>query len=171
MGTLSPKVRSITCIIICALSAIIIRLLTDLNITIIIDILILIPGFIISYILSNKLDIRVSNIMFYVITLCSLFAINIFNGSSIALNLSISDWEKTVIKNIGNYCSFDCSIENRTIYSENNIEVYKWHGLSYVYEGTIKKIDDSLEYKISLENKCIVKELNKKYKVLNGKCD
>ena len=170
MGLLSPKTRSIACIVICILLAVTLRLLTDLNITIIIDILLFIPGFIISYVLSNNLDIRVSNILFYVVVLISGFIVQTFINSSIALNISINDWEKTVAKRINNECSSDCKIENRSIYDENNTEIYKWHGLSYVYDGHIKKVDGEIEYKISLENKCIIKELNKEHRILDGKC-
>lgn len=168
---MAPKTRSLVCISICILSSFFIRIFTDLNLTIIIYILLFVPGFILSYILSIKLDIRLSHILFYIIFFCSMLLFIVFEESDTSLNISINDWEKTVLKKLGNKCSINCKIENRAIYDENNNEVYKWYGLSYVYDGQIRKENNFLEYKISLENKCIIKELNKEHKILNGKCN
>ena len=171
MNIFLPKVRSVICIFICILLSLFIKLFTDLNMVIIIEILLFIPGFILSYILSTKLDIRISHFLFYIIVFLSFLLVSSFSKSSIALNISIQDWERKVIKNLDNECSLTCIIKNRTIYDENNNEVYSWHGLSYIYGGEIIKNNDSLEYKISLENKCIVKLSNEKYKIINNKCD
>lgn len=95
----------------------------------------------------------------------------VFEECDTSLNISINDWEKTVFKKLGNNCSTKCKVENRAIYDENNNEVYKWYELSYVYDGQIRKENNSLEYKISLDNKCIIKELNEKHKILNEKCN
>ena len=171
MRRLVPRVRAIVSIVICILLVLYAWLRTDLNITIIIDILIFIPGFIFSYFLSTIVDIRASNILYYLIVLTSIFIMNVFNESSFALNLSINDWEKKVIEYMGDNCSTSCSIQGRAIYDEDENVVYDWHGLSYMYDGYIIRVEDSLEYKISLEDQCIVKELNEEHKVLKGKCE
>ena len=168
---MDTKTESIVCIVICILAAIIIRTLANFNVVFVIEILIFIPGFIVSYILTNILDIRIHKAMFCVIVLLSFFLVKVFAKSSIAFNISIADWEKTAMRKINNECLSSCKIKDRAIYDENNVEIYRWFGLSYIYDGYIKKVDGFLEYKLSLKDKCIVKEINKEYKILDGECN
>ena len=169
MDMFSPKIRSIICIIICVLLIIIFRFFTNCNIIIIINLLIFLFGFLISYFLAIKIDLRISNALFYVICLCSLCAINLFDNSNIALDMMINDWEKTAIKKIGNSCTSECYIKNQTIYDQSNNKLYKWDGFN-VYRGTIRTVNESLEYKMSFDDKCIVKDFDKDRKVLDGNC-
>jgi len=84
--------------------------------------------------------------------------------------MSINYWEDKVYDIVKNECKQECTIHNRTIYNANNIEIYKWNGLEYVYEGIVFYKNDDIGYKLSLENKCISKNIGENYKIKYEKC-
>lgn len=165
-----PKIKSILCLILCIIASIVLYFFTDLNIIYIIDILIFTIFFGILIFIVDKIDLRVSNILFYAILLIPLIICNWFNNSSLATKMSVNYWEDKVYEIVKKECEQECTIHNRTIYNANNIELYKWNGLEYVYEGIIFYKNDDISYQLSLENKCISKNIGENYKIKFEKC-
>jgi len=161
MSWLEPQKRTLLFFIISIVTLVFYLLFFNQHIITIIDIAILSILFLTIYLISYKVDIRITDILFYATILLGAIIITIFNNSSLALNISIKNWEKNIKDIAITHCSNSCLLKGHSLYNYNNVEIYNWENLDYIYDGIIYTDNEEFSYQISFEDKCVIKELNK----------
>ena len=62
------------------------------------------------------------------------------------------------------------NVSNRRIIDENGIIIYNLKGLPNVEKGVIEIVDNKVYYKLKINDKCFVKNIDQKNNVIENKC-
>jgi len=118
-------------------------------------------SYIIFYFFIDKLDIRFTSYIFPLIFFVCVGISYLFINSNRSLKIDINYWERIIKREKILIQNEEYKIIDRTIFDQNNNEIYSFKYLKPIVEGyVIIDSNGKATYQLSFQNKCVVKKDN-----------
>jgi len=129
-------------------------------------------AFFVIHLVMQNIEIRLADIFFYILTAISLYlTMFCFGNTNFAFNIGVEFIDNKINKYAIKNCQEGCTIGGNAIYNNQKEKVYGWHGIAPVYNGYIEIEKNQIKYQISFEEKCVTKNFNTKYVIIDNKCE
>ena len=126
--------------------------------------------FSILYFFIGKIEIRLANNIFYIVMfLCFVLSYFIVN-SNLGLRFDLYYWEKMILNENVLEENIEYTLKDRNIYDNEGNNVYSFYQFGIIEEGYITLSDKKLNYRMSFNNKCVIKDTNDKYIIISESC-
>lgn len=166
-----PKYRGIVFSTICLLLILYLKSKNMLDYYNLICFSILIVLLLLSAFLSKYVDLRISNHFVLISFVVWVALIQLFSKFNILDSISIFELDKMINEEMIEKVDGVYTITKSYIYDEQDNKIHKFYNSLNFEKGNIVIKDNKISYKIPLENKCLVKEYDKEYIVLDEPCN
>lgn len=166
-----PKYRGIVFSIMCLVGMLFLKSKGMLDYYNLICFSILISLLLLSSFLSKYIDLRISSNFVLISFVIWVALLQLFSKFNILDSISIFELDKMINEEMIEKVDGTYTITKSYIYDEQDNKIHKFYNSLNFEKGNIIVKDNKISYKISLEGKCLVKEYDKDYVLLDESCD